>query len=132
MKGGTIMKTDNIVKYRVITYLLLFLCAVCISFHLTINGVQSVQEIQDSQLISENNEYNNSGDGNNNSIINKIISTILNSINANNKSGLLFFLTGAFGIILFIQINESYIYEHDYFSRIYTRSLIAQKIRLNN
>jgi hypothetical protein len=126
------MKTESKLMYKVITYLLLFFCAVCISFHLTIYGVQSIQEIQDSQLVSVNNECKNSADGNNNSIIHKTINNICNHINANNKSGLLFFIAGTFNIILTFQISESYIYEHDYFSIIYARSLVAQKIRLNN
>jgi hypothetical protein len=126
------MNTENILMYKVIPYLLLFLCAACISFHLTIYGVQSVQEIQDLQLVSENSEYYNSSDGNNNSIIHKIISTILNRINASNTSVLLFFTAGIFSIILFIPISEYYIYTHDYFSKIYARSLVTSKIRLNN
>lgn len=127
------MKTENTLMYKkVITYLLLFLCAACISFHLTIYGVQYLQEIQDSQLASINHEYNNSGDGNNNSIIHKIISKKFNHIKVVNDSGLLSFLIGSFNIILTNQISESYIYEHDCFSKIYARSLVAQKIRLNN
>lgn len=35
-------------------------------------------------------------------------------------------------IILFIQINESYFYEQSYLFTICKRSLIAQKVRLNN
>ncbi len=127
------MKTENKLKYKVIVYLLLFLCAICISFHLTIYGVQSVQEIQDSHLASVNNECNNSGDGNNNSLIHKIISNILNRITSNSKSDLLFYIAGTFStIILFIQISESYFDEQDYLSKIKKRSLIAKKIRLNN
>lgn len=127
------MKTENTLMYKkVITYLLLFLCAACISFHLTIYGVQYLQEIQDSQLASINHEYNNSGDGNNNSIIHKIISKKFNHIKVVNDSGLLSFLIGSFNIILTNQISESYIHEHDCFSKIYARSLVAQKIRLNN
>lgn len=126
------MKTESKLLYKVITYLLLFLCATCISFHLTIYGVQSVQEIQDSQLASINHEYINSGDGNNNSIIHKLISNKHNRTNVINNSGLLFCLACTFNIIHTIQISESYLYEHEYFSKIYTRSLVAQKIRLNN
>ncbi len=126
------MKEENILMHKVITYLLLFLCAACISFHLTLYGVQSVQEIQDSKLASINHEYYNSGDGNNNSIIHKLISNKLNRINVINTSGLLFFLAGTFNIILAIQNSESYIYEHDYFSKIFTKSLVSQKIRINN
>lgn len=126
------MKTKNILMYKVITYLLLFLCAACISLHLTIYGVQFVQEIQDSQFASINNEYNNSGDGNNNSITHKLISNNFNRIKVIDNSGLLFFLAGTFSIILSIQICEFYIDEHDSFSKIYARSLVAQKIRLNN
>lgn len=126
------MKTKNILMYKVITYLLLFLCVACISFHLAIYGVQFVQEIQDSQLVSINHEYNNSGDGNNNSIIHKLISNNLYRIKVIINSGLLFFLAGTFNIILSIQISKFYIYEHDSFSKIYARSLVAQKIRLNN
>jgi len=95
--------------------------------------VQSVQEIQDSHLASVNNECNNSGDGNNNSLIHKIISNILNRITSNSKSDLLFYIAGTFStIILFIQISESYFDEQDYLSKIKKRSLIAKKIRLNN
>ena len=126
------MKTKNILMYKVITYLLLFLCAACILLHLTIYGVQFVQEIQDSQFASINNEYNNSGDGNNNSITHKFISNNFNRIKVIDNSGLLFFLAGTFNIILSIQICEFYIDEHDSFSKIYARSLVAQKIRLNN
>jgi len=127
------MKAKNKLEYKVIMYLLLFLCAICISYHFTIYGVQSVQEMQDSQLASVKNEYNNSSDGGNNSLLNKIIITILHHINANSKSDLLFYAVGTFStIILFIQISEYYFYEHDYFSKIYKRSLIVQKIRLNN
>ena len=126
------MKTKNILMYKVITYLLLFLFVACISFHLAIYGVQYVQEIQDSQLASINHEYNNSGDGNNKSIIHKLISNNMNRIKVINKSGLLFFLLGTFNIIRSIQISIFYIYEHDSFSKIYARSLVAQKIRLNN
>ena len=122
------MKTKSKLMYKFIMYLLLFLCAVCISFHLTIYGVQSVQEMQNSQLVSINNEYNNSGDGNTNS---KIQKKIIN-INANNKSSFPFFIVGTFSIIIFnIQICELYIYGHDYFSKIFKKSLIAQKICLN-
>lgn len=127
------MKTKSKLMYKVILYILLFLCAVCISFHLTIYGVQSVQEIQNSHLVSVNNECNNTGDGNNNSKIQKIIINIFNHINANNKSRFLFFIAGTFStIILYIQINELYIYGHDYFSKIFRKSLFSQKIRLNN
>lgn len=127
------MKTENTLMYKkVITYLLLFLCAACISFYLTIYGVQYVQEIQESQLASINHEYNNSCDGNNNSIIHKLISNNLNRIKIITNSGLLSFLVGSINIMLTIQISESYINEHDCFSKIYSRSLVAQKIRLNN
>lgn len=126
------MKTENILIYKIIMYLLLFLCVTSISFHFTIYGVQFVQEIQDSQLASINNEYSHSGDGNNNSIIHKLNSNILNRIKIKNNSGLLFFLAGIFSIIFTIQISESYINKHDYFLKINTRSLVAQKIRLNN
>lgn len=126
------MKTGNKLLYKVVTYLLLFFCATCISFHLTIYGVQSVKEIQDSQLASINHEYNNTGDGNNNSIIHKLISNKHNRTNVINNFGLLFCLACTFNIIHTIQISESYLYEHEYFSKIYTRSLVAQKIRLNN
>lgn len=127
------MKTENKLVYKLIIYLLLFLCVISISFHLTIYGVQSVQEMQVAQLASVNNEYNCSSDGGNNSLLNKIISNILNRINARNMSELLFYAVGTFStIILFIQICEYYFYKHDYFSKIYKRSLIAQKIRLND
>lgn len=127
------MKTENKLVYKLIIYLLLFLCVISISFHLTIYGVQPVQEMQEAQLASVNNEYNYSSDGGNNSLLNKIISNILNRINARNMSELLFYAVGTFSIIiLFIQICEYYFYKHDYFSRIYKRSLIAQKIRLND
>lgn len=126
------MKKGNLLMHKVITYLLLFLCATCISFHLTLYEVQSVQEVQDSQLASINHEYNNSGDGNNNSISHKLISNKFNRINIINTCGLLFFLAGTFNIIFAIQNSEFYIYEHDYFSKIYTSSLVSQKIRLNN
>ncbi len=127
------MKTENKLVYKLIIYLLLFLCVISISFHLTIYGVQSVQEMQEAQLASVNNEYNYSSDGGNNSLLNKIISNILNRINARNMSELLFYAVGTFStIILFIQICEYYFYKHDYFSKIYKRSLIAQKIRLND
>lgn len=127
------MKTENKLVYKFIIYLLLFLCVISISFHLTIYGVQPVQEMQEAQLASVNNEYNYSSDGGNNSLLNKIISNILNRINARNMSELLFYAVGTFStIILFIQICEYYFYKHDYFSRIYKRSLIAQKIRLND
>ena len=127
------MKTENKLVYKLIIYLLLFLCVISISFHLTIYGVQSVQEMQEAQLASVNNEYNYSSDGGNSSLLNKIISNILNRINARNMSELLFYAVGTFStIILFIQICEYYFYKHDYFSKIYKRSLIAQKIRLND
>ena len=127
------MKTENKLIYKAIMYLLLFLCAACISFHLTVYGVQSEQELQDSQLVTVNNEYNISGDGNNNSIIHKIISNILKGIQANNKSGLLSFISGALCIIvLFIHACETYLYEHNYFSKLYKKSLIVQKIRLDH
>lgn len=127
------MKTENKLVYKLVIYLLLFLCVISISFHLTIYGVQSVQEMQEAQLASVNNEYNYSSDGGNNSLLNKIISNILNRINARNMSELLFYAVGTFStIILFIQICEYYFYRHDYFSKIYKRSLIAQKIRLND
>ena len=127
------MKTENKLVYKLIIYLLLFLCVISISFHLTIYGVQSVQEMQVAQLASVNNEYNCSSDGGNTSLLNKIISNILNRINARNMSELLFYAVGTFStIILFIQICEYYFYKHDYFSKIYKRSLIAQKIRLND
>lgn len=127
------MKTENKLVYKLIIYLLLFLCVISISFYLTIYGVQSVQEMQEAQLASVNNEYNYSSDGGNNSLLNKIISNILNRINARNMSELLFYAVGAFStIMLFIQICEYYFYKYDYFSKIYKRSLIAQKIRLND
>ena len=127
------MKTKNKLVYKLIMYLLLFLCAISISFHLTIYGVQSIQEMQEAQLASVNSEYNYSSDGANNSLLNKIISNILNHINAKNTSGLLFYALGTFStIIIFIQICEYYFYKHNYFSKIYKRSLIAQKIRLND
>ncbi|HHV10037.1 MAG TPA: hypothetical protein GXX75_07145 [Clostridiales bacterium] len=127
------MKTENKLVYKLIIYLLLFLCVISISFHLAIYGVQSVQEMQEAQLASVNNEYNYSSDGGNNSLLNKIISNILNRINARIMSELLFYAVGTFStIILFIQICEYYFYKHDYFSKIYKRSLIAQKIRLND
>lgn len=126
------MKTKNILMHKVILYLLLFLCAACISFHLAIYGVHFVQEIQDSQLASINHDYDNSGNGNNKSIIHKLTGNNLNRIKAIDNSGLLFFLAGTFNIILSIQIRKFYIYEHDSFSKIYARSLVAQKIRLNN
>jgi hypothetical protein len=89
--------------------------------------------MQEAQLASVNNEYNYSSDGGNNSLLNKIISNILNRINARNMSELLFYAVGTFStIILFIQICEYYFYKYDYFSKIYKRSLIAQKIRLND
>lgn len=127
------MKIENKLVSKLIIYLLLFLCVIGISFHLTIYGVQSVQEMQEAQLASVNNEYNYSSDGGNNSLLNKIISNILNRINARNISELLFYAVGSFStIILFIQICEYYFYKYDYFSKIYKRSLIAQKIRLND
>ena len=127
------MKTEIKLVYKLIIYLLLFLCVISISFYLTIYGVQSVQEMQEAQLASVNNEYNYSSDGGNNSLLNKIISNILNRINARNMPELLFYAVGAFStIMLFIQICEYYFYKYDYFSKIYKRSLIAQKIRLND
>ncbi len=127
------MKTENKLIYKAIMYLLLFLCAACISFHLTVYGVQSEQELQNSQLVSVHNEYHISGDGDNNSIIHKIISNILKDIQANSKSGLLSFISGALCIIvLFIQTCETYLYEHNYFSKLYKKSLIVQKIRLDH
>ncbi len=127
------MKAESKLIYKLIIYLVLFLCVISISFHLTIYGIQSVQEIQEAQLASVNIEYNYSSDGGNNSLLNKIISNILNLINARNMPELLFYAVGSFStIILFIQICEYYFYKHDYFSKIYKRSLIAQKIRLND
>lgn len=127
------MKTENKLKYKVIMYLLMFLCAICISFHLTIYSVQSVQEVKDSQLASVNNECNNSGDGNNNSLIDKTICNIFSHINSNNKFKLPYFVAFTFGaIILFIQNRELYFIKQDNHSGIIKRSLIAQKIRLNN
>ncbi len=127
------MKIENKLVYKLTIYLLLFLCVISISFYLTIYGVQSVQEMQEAQLASVNNEYNYSSDGGNNSLLNKIISNILNRINARNISELLFYAVGTFStIILFFQICEYYFYKYDYFSKIYKRSLIAQKIRLND
>lgn len=126
------MKTENKLVYKLIIYLLLFLCLISISFHLTIYGVQSVQEMQEAQLASVNNEYNYSSDGGNNFLLNKIISNILDRISAGNTSELLFYAVGTFStIILFIQICEYYFYKHDYSSKSY-KTLIAQKIRLND
>lgn len=127
------MKIENKLVYKLTIYLLLFLCVISISFHLTIYGVQSVQEMQEAQLASVNNEYNYSSDGGNNSLLKIIISNILNRINARNISEFVFYAVGTFStIILFIQICEYYFYKYDYFSKIYKRSLIAQKIRLND
>jgi hypothetical protein len=127
------MKTESKLKIKVILYLLLFLCAICISLHLTIYGVQSVQEIQASHLASVNNECDNSGDGNNNVSIHKVFNNISNRYSSNSKSNILFDVVGLFStIILFIQISESYFNEQNYLSKINKRSLIAQKIRLNN
>ena len=120
------MKAENKLIYKVIMYLLLFLCAICISFHMTFYGVQSVQEIQDSHFAYVNDESNNSGDGNNNTLMQKIISNILNHINSNSKSDLLFYVAGIFSTItLFIHMRECYFNEQDYLSNIYKSSLIA-------
>jgi hypothetical protein len=127
------MKTESKLKFIVILYLLLFLCAICISLHLTIYGAQSVQEIQDSHLASVNNEYDNSGDGNNNVSIHKVFNNISSRYKSISKSIILFDVVGLFStIILFIQISESYFNEQNYLSKIHKRSLIEQKIRLNN
>jgi hypothetical protein len=126
------MKTENKMKYIVIMYLLVYFFALCIAFHVVIHGVQFVQEIQDSHLAAVNNEYNNSGDGNNNTIISKITTKLISLNTSKTKSSLLFYITETFSIIFFIQIRELYFNEFDYLSKINKRTLIAQKIRLNN
>jgi hypothetical protein len=96
-------------------------------------GVQSVQQqIHDSQLAYVNKECKNFGDGNNNLLIH-LKSTLLNRTHVNTISNITFYMVGIFSaIILFIQINEYYFYEQSRFTKIYKKSLIAQKIRLNN
>lgn len=59
------MKTKSKWKHIVIMFLFLFFFALCISFHLTIYGVESAQVIEGAHLASINSEYINSGDGNN-------------------------------------------------------------------
>lgn len=51
--------TDKL-KYKIIMYLLLPLCAICISFHLIIYVADYTQKIQESGLASINNECENS------------------------------------------------------------------------
>lgn len=127
------MKTENKLFNKVMIYLLILLCIISISINFTFYGVQSVQSVQESFTLSLNNECTNSGDGNNNTLINKRIDTILNRINSNGKSNILFHVASIFSmVILFIQISEFYFYEQAYLLTIHTRTLIVQKVRLNN
>jgi hypothetical protein len=95
--------------------------------------VESAHVIEDAHLASINSEYINSGDGNNNSPNHKFFSNLINRKTTNSKSNLLFYTTCAFSsFIIFIQLSEIYFYEQDYLSEKNKRSLITQKIRLNN
>jgi hypothetical protein len=129
----TIMKSIRKLKAIIIMNSLLFLFLISISFHFTFYGVQSVKEIHDSHLNSVNHEYSYSSDGNNKLFVRKIISSIFNSINSNSKPAISSSIAAAFIIIIFfILINELYFKEYDFYSKIHRRSLIDQKVRLNN
>lgn len=126
------MKTDNKWVYKVAMYLFLFLCILIIGINFTIYGEQTMQDVQESLASSANNECNYSGEGNDNSFIHKIINTISNHVNANSKSNLFIYVTSIFSIVLWIKISEVYFYKQSYIHTSYRKTLIAQKVRLNN
>lgn len=128
----TVMKTKNKLFSNVIMHLLLLLCAITISLNLTIYGIHDVQDIQDSHYTFINSNYYNTSKDNSNSYTLNTIRKI-NNHNISNKFIFELYNTIASGnIIIFIQIKETYFLKQLYFSKLYKRSLITQKIRLNN
>lgn len=127
------MKSRNNAKYKIIFFLFLFLFATSIFFQNNIYRIYSVQDHQDSLSASFNSESQSASDGNKNLLIYNLFgyNHTNNHTHSTSTDGILFFLVSTFGIILTIQVCESYIYNHNYSLKNAT-SLVFQKIRLNN
>jgi hypothetical protein len=125
------MKTKNRIVYRI--FILLLLCVVNTPFHFTLHRIQDVQKVQESLSSYENNKYRNSSAGNNKTLFHKITRSLTNRANTNNISNLQLCVIGInnTSIPLFL-LNEYYFHEQDHFIKLYSISLVAQKIRLNH